>query len=135
MFEHTFNDDLLTGDAKIDEQHRQLFATVQRLDEAIAAGRGNQAVETILEELMGYAAVHFRDEEALMEEVGYPGLSFQQAAHAAFAADASQMAADWMAGRGVSSEKLSSHLSDWLMRHVQTVDLLFARFLAAERDS
>lgn len=134
MFEHTFSEELLTGDAVIDEQHRELFATARRLDEAIEAGRGNETVETILEELLGYAAVHFRDEEALMARIEYPGLDSQQAAHAAFATDASRMAADWMAGRGVSSAELSAHLSNWLERHVQTVDLLLARFLAAERE-
>lgn len=133
MHEHIFQDELLTGDAVIDEQHRQLFATARHLEASIAAGRGTEVVETILEELLGYAAVHFRDEEALMESVGFPGLASQRIAHQAFAADAAQLAQDWMAGHGVSSEELSAYLSEWLSRHVETTDLLLARYLAAER--
>lgn len=132
MFEYTFDDALLTGDAAIDEQHRQLFATVRRLDEAIVTGRGPEIVETILEELLGYAAIHFHDEERLMESVGFPGLESQRAAHRAFSDDATQMAKAWVDGRDVASEDLSAYLYQWLARHVETADLLLARYLAAQ---
>lgn len=129
-----WDEELLTGDAAIDEQHRELFALTEQLGQAIATGQGEDLVGSTLEELIGYAALHFRDEEALMADIEYPGLRSQSEAHAAFAADATRMQNEWLAGTGVSSEVLHAYIRDWLTQHVRTVDLLLARFLKAERE-
>jgi len=128
-----WNQELLTGEAAIDAQHRELFALLQQLGDAITAGHGDEIVGRILEELIGYAAVHFQDEEALMARVGYPGITHQRAAHEAFAADATRMMNEWVAGTGVASEDLYEYLYTWVAQHVETMDLLLARFLLAER--
>lgn len=130
-----WNQELLTGEPSIDTQHRELFALLEELGAAITAGRGDELVERMLEEILGYASVHFHDEEALMAAVGYPGIASQQAAHSAFAADATRMTHEWAAGTGVASEDLYEYLYTWVVQHVETMDLLLARFLAAEREA
>lgn len=128
-----WDEELLMGDPAIDGQHLELFALVARLGDEIKAGSGDQSVERILEELIGYAAIHFRDEEELMARAGYPGLESQRTAHAAFAEDATRMMKEWATGAGVESHALQDYLHSWLTKHVETADLLLARFLRAER--
>jgi len=135
MAEKDWNEELLMGEPSIDAQHRELFSLLRELGNAITAGHADELVERMLEEILGYASVHFHDEEALMAEVGYPGIASQQAAHSEFASDATRMTQEWAAGTGVASEDLYEYLYTWVVQHVETMDLLLARFLAAERDA
>ncbi len=128
-------DELLFGDAETDGQHRELIASIDRLGDAIAAGHGQDALEATIEDILGYALVHFAAEEALMERAGYPGLRRQREVHAAFAAEAAGLFQAFQTGTAVSAEELHEKLSDWLAEHVETLDLLFARFLRAESES
>jgi len=130
-----WQDELLMGVPSIDAQHRELFSLLEELGDSITTGHGDELVERALEEILGYACVHFRDEEALMVEVGYPGITSQRAAHAEFASDATRITRDWATGAGVAIEDLYEYLYTWVVQHVETMDLLLARFLAAERDS
>lgn len=134
-FGSEWDKELLTGDEAIDSQHRELFALTGVLGDAIAAGRGEALVDSTLEELIGYAALHFRDEEALMARIEYPGLESQKQAHSTFANDAMRMLDKRTAGEDVSGETLHEFIRDWLTKHVETVDLLLARFLEAEREA
>lgn len=136
MADSRWNDELLTGDAMVDEQHRTLFEMVERFADALDAGGDGEAVADTLYEVLVYAEDHFRDEEALMERIDYPGLESQRRMHAAFAADAKDMARAFIERHSVTGPVLLDYLTDWLDNHVRTQDMALARFLAAEkRDS
>lgn len=135
MVDSRWSDELLTGDAMVDEQHRTLFDMVGRFAEALDAGGDGEAVADALYEVLVYAEDHFRDEEALMERIEYPGLESQRRMHAAFAADAKEMARAFTEGHGVTGPVLLDYLTDWLDNHVRTQDMTLARFLAAEKQN
>ena len=134
MTHHGWSDELLTGDAHVDLQHRTLFQMVEELGDAIAEGRDDAVLTDTLFAVLLYAGEHFRDEEALMERIGYPGLDAQRRMHLMFASDAGKMAQAYAERRAVEAQVLYDHLSDWLDNHVRTQDMALARFLAAERD-
>ena len=69
MTNHGWSDELLTGDAHVDLQHRTLFQMVEELGDAIAEGRDEAVLTDTLFAVLLYAGEHFRDEEALMERI------------------------------------------------------------------
>jgi len=71
---------LETGIQKVDEQHKELFRRIELLTDTKNAKRTYEMLE-FLEE---YVHVHFRDEEALQAQSGYPKAAQHSAYHAAF---------------------------------------------------
>lgn len=65
--------DLLTGNAQIDAQHRQLLETVNQLMDACAHGKGRDQIQSTVIFLSNYVVKHFQDEERLQLQSNYPG--------------------------------------------------------------
>ena len=59
---------------EIDREHRVWFDIVNRLHEAMLAGKGAEFLDTLLAEAAEYTLTHFAHEEELMAAVGYPEL-------------------------------------------------------------
>lgn len=57
--------DLVTGNALIDREHRQLFDAINRLMDACGQGQGRAVLQQTLNFLNDYVKKHFGDEEAL----------------------------------------------------------------------
>lgn len=70
---YELTDDLLTGNALIDSEHRELFAAVNNLIDACAQGKGRDQIQKTVQFLEDYVAKHFRDEEGLQTKSNYPG--------------------------------------------------------------
>lgn len=64
--------DLLTGNALIDSEHRQLFAAINDLMDACSQGKGRDKILSTAKFLTGYVAKHFGDEEQLQMRSKYP---------------------------------------------------------------
>ena len=70
---YELTDDLLTGNALIASEHRELFAAVNNLIDACAQGKGRDQIQKTVQFLGDYVAKHFRDEEGLQTKSNYPG--------------------------------------------------------------
>ena len=64
-----------TGIAIIDEQHRSIVATINSLYYFLQEGHGPEISASTLVIIEQYAHIHFRTEERLMAEAGYPALN------------------------------------------------------------
>lgn len=73
--------DLMTGNALIDSEHRQLFAAVNDLMDACAQGRGRDQIEKMVKFLSDYVVKHFSDEEGLQTRSNYPGYPAHKTFH------------------------------------------------------
>jgi hemerythrin-like metal-binding protein len=76
-----WQDHMLTGDPKIDREHREILVLINRLGEAIAEERWQNARIVGLR-LFLEVCTHFADEEELMAAHAYPGLEIHQLLHA-----------------------------------------------------
>jgi len=117
--------------AHLDQQHQGLFATVDDLNEAMAAGKGNDALDPILQRLFDYALTHFAAEESLMEEHDFPGLSAHRAQHEMFRQKVAAFLADHKAGKHGVPVTLMLFMQNWLHEHVQHTDQQYSGFLNA----
>lgn len=78
---YTLTKDLETGNALIDNEHRQLFDAVNKLMDACSQGKGRDLIEKTVHFLSDYVAKHFHDEEQLQMQSKYPGYSAHRQFH------------------------------------------------------
>ena len=115
----------------LDQQHQQLFDSVNKLERALRVGEGNAAVDGILDRLMTYAGLHFAAEESLMERHEFPGLSTHRVQHETFRKKMMTLLERHRdAKQGVAVELLL-FLQTWLKGHVLKTDKQYSAFLNA----
>lgn len=113
----------------LDRQHRQLFDMISELNEALAAGKGNEVVGKILDRLVDYTMSHFAAEEKLLERYGYAGLAEHRAKHQELAARVEGLVQEFKAGNQGVSVSLMLFLRSWLKDHILGTDKLYSEYL------
>jgi len=126
-----WSEDLRTGIAEIDAQHRALIRQFNELIAACKEKKGSEELARFLTFLTGYVHRHFDDEEREMVRISYTGLERHRGEHEKYRrrlaelkerilvrADADQMTADalWMA-------------AEWFLDHIRQVDMAMAAAL------
>jgi len=81
MYIPSWGDSAVTGDARIDAEHRKLYMEVDQLLAAMNRGREAEAVQQSLSFLADHVRNHFREEERLHRMVEAPGFEAHAAAH------------------------------------------------------
>lgn len=121
---------LETGDERVDSQHRALFGMLNEVVDAVESGEGNAQVGNVLERLSEYVAVHFTEEQTLMESAGLPSedLSAHTAAHLELTRRTREFILQWRAQQ-VEATELADFLAEWLTSHILEKDQALARFM------
>jgi hemerythrin len=117
--------------ALIDTQHKQLVELLNQLYDAMRAGKGKDATGRVLNELVEYTKLHFATEERLMEEHAYPGFLAHLAKHTHLTSKVIEYQQAYIKGGSISVE-LSMFLKDWLISHIQGVDMKYSPYLIAK---
>lgn len=124
-----WTEELATGIERIDAQHRDLYAQVAALHEAMRANRLDR-VPAVLDGLQRYALEHFATEEREMMSRAYPRLAEHRVLHRAFVEDFLRQRALLSANVTLSGVVgLSVWLTDWLREHVRKEDGQLAEFI------
>ncbi len=130
-----WNDDLATGIDIVDRQHRGLVDMLNQAAPvlALSSEASAQAIGPLLDELLAYAASHFRTEEELMARLGMASRArdHHHASHARFAEQVSRMIQAFREGTGVTGDRLLSFLASWLVLHILGEDQAMARQVRA----
>jgi hemerythrin-like metal-binding protein len=117
--------------ALLDQQHQELFDTVNKLEQVLRVGEGNAAIDGILDRLMNYAELHFAAEESLMERHEFPGLSTHRVQHEMFRKRMVTFIEKHRAAKPGVSVELLLFLPTWLKTHVVRRDKQYSAFLNA----
>lgn len=125
-----WSDALLTGVDDIDAEHRYYFEILHRFNKARADGFDPRRLRTLLNDLLAYIEMHFRNEETIMRDVGYPAVERHVGSHQR-AAEAIQQLFASDPDDATVHEFLNSFLSRWLIGHIQSEDRAFGEWLAA----
>jgi hemerythrin-like metal-binding protein len=115
----------------LDQQHQELFDTVNELERALRVGEGNSVVDELLDKLMTYAGLHFTAEESLMERHKFPGLSTHRVLHEMFRKRMMTFLEKHRAAKPGVSVELLLFLQTWLKTHVLKMDKQYSVFLNA----
>lgn len=130
-----WSEELALGVPEIDDQHREIFRRFDIMLHACTAGRAQEEIAPLIDFLAEYVAVHFRDEELLQEQSGYPGYAEHRAEHADFAERVAGLRTA-LATEGPSLILLirtNKILVDWLINHISNSDRKLAEFLREKR--
>jgi len=116
--------DLSVGVKHIDEQHKIWFEKANELFEAGKQQRAKDYINKMIDFLDEYTKIHFRDEEAYMEEINYPKIDAQRKAHAGFIKDLAKLRDDYNKAGGnilviINANKM---VIDWLTNHIRIMD-------------
>jgi hemerythrin-like metal-binding protein len=116
------------GEPTIDRQHRELFARSEDVLEALR--KGSPRFATDLERLMDEITRHFADEELILKQHGYRGLSRHRRSHAMLSAKAMRLRGEAAAGRASREELTRFLLGEVVADHMLTEDRRFAELFA-----
>ena len=114
---------------EIDRQHRELVEWVNKLDEAMRAGKGKDLLGRLLSSLLEYTRKHFAYEQHLLESHHYPALPTHQAEHINLTEQVVDFQKQFENGTVRLTIPMMSFLSDWLTQHIQGTDKAYSAFL------
>lgn len=122
------------GNPQIDNDHRCIIGLMNTVELALRAHP--EEVHASLGQLHEYTVEHFRREEQIQREIGYPGLAAHRASHAELAARVGDirhhivMALDESDGEQLA--RLVERLRAWLIEHIAHDDTQLRPFLTEE---
>jgi hemerythrin-like metal-binding protein len=131
MAQPIFDDSLRTGFANIDEQHGLFLDMLGELAERIGAAQHRQGVLDAFQGMRAYAEGHFADEEALMQDYGYPNFPAHCSLHGTFTQRLRALEGRMGEGPGLLSLETLEFLGNWFVNHIRDEDQRFAAFARA----
>lgn len=128
MADYHWDDALETGDALVDQQHRDIHRLVEHV--ALAEDRPEEVMRA-LERLMVHVDCHFATEEALMHRLRYDAQRAEShvAEHRSLTQSAREAVLEFRSGALTSTKALTGFLREWLAGHVRAHDRHFIEFV------
>jgi len=116
-----WSETLLVGHSAIDRQHQEFVFLVSEL----LAGN-DDTIFARLEALQAHARAHFREEDALMQNTGFPQRQCHMDEHRAVLSSISDVLEQVRSGKCREGHRLAQALADWLPGHIQHLDSALA---------
>ena len=117
------------GIQEIDDQHLKIVGMLNVLNDAIKHAKPLALVTQLLDDLIGFTDYHFKTEERLMHEYGYPAELEHQNIHEHLLHEIAYLKGQFeQGGELVFLQKLK----DWFTIHITSADKPLADFIMAE---
>lgn len=128
-FVQWIDDKYSVGIQNIDEQHQMLIKIINEVFEAKTKDLGKVTIAGVLKRMADYAQIHFKDEEALMAEYGYPELEGHREAHQYFITKVGEFNRGFNLDQDTLTEDMLDFLKNWLLKHIMETDKRYGPFL------
>ena len=124
--------DLITGNAVVDAEHRELIALIDKL-ELVGSGPDGRGIAEALDELTDYVFVHFQMEEKLMQREGYPAAAVEAhvAEHRKLDRETKELVEQYSDGTLTTVQPIVIFLYEWFQHHIAQVDRAMAEYIRA----
>ena len=114
---------------ELDEQHKKLFAMINKFYEMLEKGNSSNVIlTTVIAEMKKYAVQHFSREEHIMMLKGFPRLKNHQIRHKEFAEKVKQLETKIQKGAIILPSEIAKFLKDWLVNHIKIEDKVYAEY-------
>lgn len=126
---------LETGNAMIDQQHKELIAAINNLLQACSSGKGREEITKTMKFLYDYTAKHFGDEEQLQKQYRYPDYVNHRRYHEEFKKVVKDLATQ-LQKEGPSIAlvgKVNTSIGGWLLNHIQREDVKVAAHIKSQQ--
>ena len=129
----TWNEKLSVGVSVIDEEHKQLVNLLNELYDGMQAGQSKESLGKVLDGLIAYVAYHFKHEEDLFAQTGYPAAEEHKKEHDDLTNQVLEVQKKYKAGdTGTLSLEVMNFLRKWLIGHIQGTDKKYTPHLNAK---
>lgn len=135
MAQFSWTDDLHTGNALIDGDHRKLIGLLNALLEAMERGQASDAMGKAMNDLIAYTRKHFAREEAEMTRIQYVASLAHQSEHTKLIQQVLELKDMLDAGGRINVPAVSDFLREWLRDHILTADLKLAAALKRQKQT
>jgi hemerythrin len=127
-----WDDSFSVGIALIDEQHKTWIQHLNDLSTAVESHLGTEHIAQTLGFLVDYTQFHFATEEKHMRANSYPGLAEHRRKHGELRDTLDNLVQDFEedGATHILAEALDTFLGNWLIKHIEEVDLKFGTFLS-----
>jgi len=115
--------------AEIDQQHQKLVELLNLLHDSIKAGKKDEILGQIYNELVAYAVTHFNAEEALMKKANYPDLEEHQEVHKSLIGRVQILQKAYFDGSPTALNDTLEFLRNWLLKHIAGTDKKYSSAL------
>lgn len=119
---------LETGVENVDEQHHSMINKINEIFDACSRGEGLKEVISALIFLENYTRTHFKEEEALQIECGYPKFEQHKVSHERFIKTVNDMLEEFYQN-GTTMDifiKIIEFMADWIKEHIKKEDVEFS---------
>ena len=117
------------GIESIDQQHRRLVGLINSLQTAVDYSTGEEFERKALDELVDYTRTHFRYEEGLMEQNGYPEFEPHRCEHERMIARVEDVLEAYRQDQEGAMQNAIEFLKAWLINHINGTDKQYSKFL------
>lgn len=117
-----WNEKYSTGIQSIDNQHKEIFAYMNRLLDAMKLGQADKVIYQIVIELEKYSIVHFQKEEFFFQRFNYSETKEHIQEHQFFIQKVANLKSELKAGKKALFIELLNFLKDWIENHILVTD-------------
>lgn len=117
------------GNPVVDEGRRSLFTDANHLLGAVLSGRPKEEVATLVDKLLTDVVQHFKEEEVIIREAGYPSAAEHVAIHRMLVDKAVLLVKHFYAGTLATGELFQFLAHDVVARHMLGADRQFLAYL------
>ncbi|MFQ5735389.1 MAG: bacteriohemerythrin [Thermodesulfobacteriota bacterium] len=125
-----WSDELSVGVDTFDGHHKRLIELINKLHEAMRAGKGKDVVSGVLKSLRDYTQYHFSQEEKKMIALNFSGYLEHKGQHDNFVGKVDDCIAQYESGSTTITLKLMNFLMDWLRGHIMGTDKKYQSLFA-----
>lgn len=113
------------GVEEIDNQHKQMFETINELLESIDNGTTEEHIGNVIDSLVKYKMIHFATEEKYFKEFNYEGAEEHIANHGEFSKKLDLLKEKYKTTSVEFAFELVDFLEDWLIYHLSNTDQMY----------
>ncbi|MFC1745460.1 bacteriohemerythrin [Candidatus Riflebacteria bacterium] len=115
-----------------DDQHKELFGLIDKLQNAIVAGKGNNIINSVFTELFDYCISHFKLEEQHMKDYVYPDFESHRTHHNKFLVKIMKFKKESEDGKPILALAVLKFLKSWWVSHILKRDKEYSEFFNAK---
>jgi|WetSurMetagenome_2_1015567.scaffolds.fasta_scaffold1481035_1 hemerythrin len=127
-----WTDNMSVGVARIDKEHQKLIEIINLLHSEMSAGKSNQVMGKILDQLIAYTKSHFATEETLFRTYSYPQAAEHKQEHDNLTRKVLDLQAELKAGKTFLGAPTLDFLREWLTQHILKQDMGYKLFFASK---
>jgi len=124
----TWHERYSVGNADLDLQHRELFDFVNHFAEVDRTGKSSESGR-ILDDLIARTVEHFKSEETVMLQIGFPQVLEHKKTHEELIKQVKELRAKMKVGGHLTLISIVRFLADWLMNHIMREDMEYKPYV------